>query len=225
MRWWWAAAVCGGLRCVGSWVDTHERDASILRISVEPGESYVARSREVAELCQVDIGETLAGTFRERYKFTVSGEIAPYRMEILVSVDDCFAQEITMATSRWQHSFGLLWFDSEDDVEALGVAECERIMLPGDDVSGCADAVSRRMREVLRSRVATPCRSGCPAAVERRRAAAVRERVAAAVAAVDALDGDDHAASVGRVFDRIGGQILQNLLQHPGITLYGQFHG
>ena len=46
-----AAIASLALGAAASWIDDHERDASILKVSVDAGESYVAEARRFAAAC------------------------------------------------------------------------------------------------------------------------------------------------------------------------------
>ena len=187
----WARCVLCAAVAAG-WLETHERDPSVLRVAVERGDSYVDAVRRLAARCDMHHMEgVLAETFRQRYRFTVADELAPYRMEIVVSLDGCHRQAVSMATDDWTHSFGTLVYDERDDVAALAADECACISAPGADTAGCAAAVAAAMRASLANASPSPCSPGCAAAFERRRAAAADAALDAAIASAAALR--DHA--------------------------------
>ena len=156
-----------------AWWERHAQDSSVLTLSVPAGDSFVRATQKLAEDCDLQESEAaIVDAFRGRYRFTLGdSDVAPYRMDLLVTSEHCHRQDISMSTaSGWRHNFGALYFDGDDDVDALAALECARISAPGAAAAPCEKALAARLREVLRVAGARPpCAGACPHAQERRR--------------------------------------------------------
>ncbi|KAK7237537.1 H3-K4 specific histone demethylase [Aureococcus anophagefferens] len=107
-----AAIASLALGAAASWIDDHERDASILKVSVDAGESYVAEARRFAAACGLaHVEAQVVAGFAGRYRFTLAGDVAPYRMELLLTTDGCASQEVSPLSRA-----------AVDDLAGLGVA-------------------------------------------------------------------------------------------------------
>ena len=117
-----------------AWWERHAQDSSVLTLSVPAGDSFVRATQKLAEDCDLQENEAaIVDAFRGRYRFTLGdSDVAPYRMDLLVTSEHCHRQDISMSTaSGWRHNFGALYFDGDDDVDALAALECARISAPG----------------------------------------------------------------------------------------------
>jgi len=193
------------LRPANSWWERHAQDQSVLTLSVPAGDSFVRATRKLADDCDLQENEAaIVDAFRGRYRFTLGdADVAPYRMDLLVTSEHCHRQDISMSTaSGWRHSFGALYFDGDDDVNHIAALECARISAPAGGpaaVAPCEKALAARLREVLRVAGARPpCAGGCPHAQERRRHDASVQRVEGAIAAALAIErGDVEGSGAG----------------------------
>ena len=185
-----------------AWWERHAQDSSVLTLSVPAGDSFVRATQKLAEDCDLQENEAaIVDAFRGRYRFTLGdSDVAPYRMDLLVTSEHCHRQDISMSTaSGWRHNFGALYFDGDDDVDALAALECARISAPGAGVAPCEKALAARLREVLRVAGARPpCAGACPHAQERRRHDDSTKRVETAIAAALAIErGDVEGSGAG----------------------------
>ena len=187
---------------IRAWWERHAQDSSVLTLSVPAGDSFVRATQKLAEDCDLQENEAaIVDAFRGRYRFTLGdSDVAPYRMDLLVTSEHCHRQDISMSTaSGWRHNFGALYFDGDDDVDALAALECARISAPGAGVAPCEKALAARLREVLRVAGARPpCAGACPHAQERRRHDDSTKRVETAIAAALAIErGDVEGSGAG----------------------------
>ena len=107
---------------IRAWWERHAQDSSVLTLSVPAGDSFVRATQKLAEDCDLQESEAaIVDAFRGRYRFTLGdSDVAPYRMDLLVTSEHCHRQDISMSTaSGWRHNFGALYFDGDDDVDAL----------------------------------------------------------------------------------------------------------
>ena len=123
-----------------AWWERHAQDSSVLTLSVPAGDSFVRATQKLAEDCDLQENEAaIVDAFRGRYRFTLGdSDVAPYRMDLLVTSEHCHRQDISMSTaSGWRHNFGALYFDGDDDVDSLAALECARISAPGAAAAPC----------------------------------------------------------------------------------------